>query len=120
MTVDVYIDATGPTPNSAWLPKPWLTEKGQVQTELTTLRTPTSGVYAIGDVASYSKMVLFDVNDAVRPLCSSIQQDLSPESAQVKQIPYKQMQKEMQVVPVGPKGGVGAVMGYKVPSWFVW
>lgn len=120
MTVDVYIDATGPTPNSAWLPKSWLTEKGQVQTDLTTLRTPTPGVYAIGDVASYSKGVLFDVNDAVRPLCSSILQDLSPEPTKPKQIPYKQLQKEMQVVPIGQKAGVGVVMGWKVPSWFVW
>ncbi|KAL8831406.1 MAG: hypothetical protein Q9191_000885 [Dirinaria sp. TL-2023a] len=120
MTVDVYIDATGPTPNSSWLPKNWLTEKGQVQTDLATLRTPTPGVYAIGDVASYSKGVLFDVNDAVRPLCSSILQDLSPESKKPKQIPYKQLQKEMQVVPIGQKAGVGVVMGWKVPSWFVW
>ena len=65
-------------------------------------------------------MLLFDVKDAVRPLCSSILQDLSPESAQVGQNPYKQMQKEMQAVPVGSNGGVGAVMGYKVLSWSVW
>lgn len=30
------------------------------------------------------------------------------------------MQKELQVVPVGQKAGVGVVMGWKVPSWFVW
>lgn len=118
-TVDVYIDATGPTPNSAWLPKAWLTENNRVNTEMTTLRTPTAGVYAIGDVASYSKMVIFDANDAVRPLCSTILHDLSPDP-KPKPTPYKQMQEEMQVVPVGQKAGVGIVMGWKVPSWFVW
>jgi len=49
-TVDVYIDATGPVPNSSWLPPSWLTPSHRVQTDLQTLRTPTSGVYAIGDV----------------------------------------------------------------------
>lgn len=119
-TVDVYIDATGPTPNSSWLPSSWLTSTHRVQTDLPTLRTPTPGVYAIGDVASYSKGVLFDCGDAVRPLCSSILQDLSSENPKPKQVPYKQMQTEMQVVPVGQKAGVGVVMGWKVPSWFVW
>jgi len=71
-------------------------------------------------VASYSKGVLFDCGDAVRPLCSSILQDLSHENPKPKQVPYKQMTKEMQVVPVGQKAGVGVVMGWKVPSWFVW
>ena len=120
MTVDVYIDATGPVPNSSWLPKSFLNDNGTVKTELTTLRTPTPGVYAIGDVASYSKKVLFDVQDAVRPLASSILHDLTEGNQKPKEVHYKQMQKELQVVPVGQKAGVGIVMGWKVPSWFVW
>lgn len=121
--MDVYIDATGPTPNTSWLPTAWLDPStSRVKTTLTDLRTPIPHVYAIGDAASYSKLVLFDVVDAVRPLCSSILHDLWPDKGgeKPKAVPYKQMQKEMQVVPVGQKAGVGVVMGWKVPSWFVW
>ena len=118
------------------------------------------GVYAIGDVASYTRGSAFDVNDAVAPLCSSILVDLTtttnaattnttttaPDaqnrtrsaysslwptfatktqdqhggSGVGKQRYYKQNETEMQVVPIGPKGGVGVVFGWKVPSWFVW
>ncbi|KAL8821971.1 MAG: hypothetical protein Q9191_007201 [Dirinaria sp. TL-2023a] len=126
-TVDIYIDATGPRPNTSWLPSSLLSpQTSRVETDPTTLRTGSPNIYAIGDAASYSKLVLFDVNDAVRPLCSSILHDLWPSSSsggkegKPKEVPYKQMQKEMQVVPVGQKAGVGVVMGWKVPSWFVW
>lgn len=33
---------------------------------------------------------------------------------------YTRMDKEMQIVPVGPSKGVGAVFGWRVPSIFVW
>lgn len=33
---------------------------------------------------------------------------------------YAQMSKAMGVVPIGPKGGVGVLFGWRVPSWFVW
>ena len=26
----------------------------------------------------------------------------------------------LQVVPIGPSGGVGIIAGWRVPSWFVW
>jgi hypothetical protein len=26
----------------------------------------------------------------------------------------------MGLVPIGPKGGVGVLFGWRVPSWFVW
>lgn len=81
-----------------------------------------TGVYAIGDVASYSSGGVLDVLNGVRPLCSSIQIDLSASSqgaAETKQQVYKPM-KETQLVPIGPKGGVGAIMGWKIPSLMVW
>lgn len=155
--VDAYLDATGGRPNTDFLPKTWLTERGHVVTDAQTLRATAApkSVYAIGDVASYTRGSIFDVNDAVAPLCSSILVDQTDTAAtstgdvqssgvdaqnrmrsaysswwpgfaskaqdqNSKQRYYKQNTAEMQVVPIGPKGGVGVVFGWQVPSWFVW
>lgn len=125
-TVDVYIDATGGRPNSAWLPSSWLNERGYVETDRETMRVKAAkGVYAIGDVASYSLGGVFDVVDAVRPVASSVLVDLSEGGHSgahgPKQIPFVQKTiKETQIVPIGPKGGVGALFGWRIPSLMVW
>lgn len=121
-TVDIYIDATGIRPNSGFLPKSWLNEKGYVITKDTTsLRGPGDGVYAIGDVAGYSLGGALDIIDAVRPLCSTIFADLAgPNAGGVKPQRFKQSVTETQLVPIGPKGGVGSLFGWRVPSFVVW
>jgi pyruvate/2-oxoglutarate dehydrogenase complex dihydrolipoamide dehydrogenase (E3) component len=125
-TVDVYIDATGGRPNSAWLPSSWLNAGGYVETDRVTMRVKAAkGVYAIGDVASYSLGGVFDVIDAVRPLASSVLVDLSEGKHDgahgPKQIPFVQKTiKETQMVPIGPKGGVGVLFGWRIPSFMVW
>ncbi|KAI4286449.1 MAG: hypothetical protein L6R35_004302 [Caloplaca aegaea] len=121
-TVDIYIDATGVRPNSAFLPRSWLTEKGYVITkDNTSLHGPADGVYAIGDVAGYSLGGALDIIDAVRPLCSTIFADLAgPNAGGVKPQRFKQTVTETQLVPIGPKGGVGSVFGWQIPSFVVW
>ena len=121
LTTDVYIDATGGTPNAGWIPQSWLTSKNRVQVDGTTLRSPTPGVYAIGDIASYSQSVYLDIADAVRPLCSSILVDLSEEAkAKPKQMLFKQITAQTQLVPIGQKGGVWILFGWRIPSFLVW
>ena len=138
--VDVYIDSTGGKPNTSFLPASWLNERGYVLNDEKTLRLTapgTNGVYAIGDVGSYSAGVLLDVNDGVRPLCSSILVDLAPaknvdaakeksgllsyifpsKSAVPKQLYFKHT--NYHLVPIRPKGGVGQFMGYRVPNIMV-
>ena len=121
-TVDIYINATGIRPNSGFLPKGWLTERGYVTTrDNTSLRGPVDGVYAIGDVAGYSLGGALDIMDAVRPLCSTVFVDLAgPNAGNAKARPFKQTVTETQLVPIGPSGGVGALFGWRVPSFVVW
>ena len=124
-TVDVYIDSTGSRPNTYFLPKEWLTDRGHVKIDEHTLRGPAQGVYAIGDIASYSLGGILDVMYAVRPLCSTILTDLTAqlagkEAMPEKQTPYKQIKKDMQFVPLGPKYGVGVIFGWRIPSFLVW
>jgi len=126
-TTDLFIDATGGKPNTSFLPASWLTPKGYVETDVKTLRATAAPphVYAVGDVASYSLGSIFDVNNAIAPLASSILVDLSAEPATAtataaKQKIHNQSNTMTQLVPIGPSGGVGLLFGWRVPSWFVW
>ena len=140
-TVDVYIDSTGGKPNTSFLPSSWLNERGYVITDETTMRLTTPGtenVYAVGDVASYSHGGIFDVNDAIAPLCSSILVDLASTGVGKMTgstgllshiLPAKQVEPKQryfkptigtQIVPIGPKGGVGQLFGVRIPSLMVW
>jgi apoptosis-inducing factor 2 len=141
--VDVYLNATGGQPNTSFLPASWLDDASKrVLTDTTTLRVPNApaGVYCIGDVASFSKGGIMDSMWPVPVLAYSIWFDLQAGAAAganggdlkqsspaattrtpaLKEKKYKQIQSDMQFVPVGPKGGVGVIFGWRVPSFFVW
>ncbi|KAK2630062.1 hypothetical protein QTJ16_000882 [Diplocarpon rosae] len=120
-TVDVFIDATGGKPNTQFLPREWLSESQHVVTDAKTCRTPIPGVYAIGDVASYSSGSVMDAQNAVAPLGTSIGIDLAGDQAKgtFKQKAFRGIG-ATQFVPTGPGGGVGQVFGWKVPSLAVW
>ncbi|KAH8650953.1 AMID-like mitochondrial oxidoreductase [Tricladium varicosporioides] len=118
--VDLYIDATGGQPNTSFLPVSWLDNTRKVITETTTLRTPVKNVYAIGDVASFSLGNIMDSTWAIPALCYSIYEDLSNGGKGLKEKRYKQITSAMCFIPIGAKGGVGALFGLQLPSWFVW
>ncbi|OBT47706.1 hypothetical protein VE00_02203 [Pseudogymnoascus sp. WSF 3629] len=122
-TVDVYIDATGGKPNTSFLPPAWVDAKGYVITDGgKTLRTPTAGVYALGDVADYSNGSLIDAMASIVPVATSIGIDIATSAGNAelfKQKIFKGM-KGTQLVPTGPGSGVGQIMGWRVPGWFVW
>jgi len=130
--VDIYIDATGGTPNSNFLPSSWLDDHNRVATDGTTLRATSAptGIYSIGDVASFSKGNIPDAIWPVSALGYSIWSDLRQSAdrkegtadggAVLKEKKYKQIQADMGAIPIGPKGGVGVIYGWRVPSWFVW
>ena len=79
-TVDVYIEAIGDKPNSSFVPKEWLTDKGQVKTDAQTLRLDVpgvTGVYCYGTVASYSDGSIADVMFAKKAILETLRSDLS-------------------------------------------
>ncbi len=118
---DVYIEATGISPNTSWLPKDLLDPKGYVKTDPDYLRVNGAGkrVYAIGTVGSYSGGSVFDSNDAIAPLMTNIEYDLSNgKLGQEKKVVLNK--KETIVVPVGRDKGVGILFGWGVPSLMVW
>ncbi|KFY92441.1 hypothetical protein V500_04184, partial [Pseudogymnoascus sp. VKM F-4518 (FW-2643)] len=123
-TVDVFIDATGGKPNTGFLPASWLDGSKRVVTDTSTLRATKApaGVYSLGDVASFSKNSIMDAEWSVPALCYSIWSDLGGNSTKgnaLKEKKYKQMEADMQIVPIGPNGGVGVLFGWQIPSFLV-
>lgn len=79
-TVDVYIGATGDKPNSSYVPKAWLNERGKVLTDPNTLRVTAEGaqgVYCCGSVGSYSDGSILDTKLAYTAAVESVKLDMA-------------------------------------------
>lgn len=122
MVVDVYLNATGDRPNSKFVPEAWLNAKGFVKTDPQTLRLDVpevTNVYGFGSVASYSDGGVMDTKFALKPILESIKLDLTGKQPDKRKNLYKKITSDMQLVPVGPKQGVGIIFGFKIPSFMV-
>jgi NADH dehydrogenase FAD-containing subunit len=127
LEADLYIPATGTTPNTGFINSALLTPDGRVDTNASTLRVDKAGprVYAIGDAASYSRPAIHILTVAIPILCANIKRDLllaagKEESSVGGDRTFKEDTRETQLVPIGKSKGVGAAMGYALPSFMVW
>lgn len=132
LTVDVYIPATGVTPNTEFVPKQLLNERGYIQTNSTTLRIDEAGprVFALGDVGNYTRGGIMDLDTSTPVVMTNLSRDLHAfaeaggEKLDAKpkgpDREYKPNLKETQLVPIGQSKGVGSIFGWKLPSIFVW
>jgi NADH dehydrogenase FAD-containing subunit len=121
---DLYLPATGTTPNTKFVPTALLNEKGFVLANPETLRCDEAGplVYTVGDVASYARWGIMDIFSAVPVVMSNLKRDLlAPEGEKPAGAdrPFKANTKETQLVPIGKSQGVGAVFGIKLPGFAV-
>lgn len=102
-----------------------MNDNGTVRTDSKTLRVDgedARGVYAVGDVASYSDGSLNGVFRAVPAISNALGNDLACRSGVDTPFPskeYSQME-QTQLVPIGPKGGVGQLFGWRIPSFLGW
>ncbi|CAJ2501475.1 Uu.00g043280.m01.CDS01 [Anthostomella pinea] len=143
--VDLYIDATGGVPNSQFLPPGWLDVTGRINTRDAHFRVQGDagdGVYVLGDIVAGSNNTLFDLDAMVPTVCSAVAVDLaallSPGAQPASRpgllgiffggggsasgVPAEKEfspMRDTMLVPMGTGGGVGMVMGWQVPSWFV-
>ncbi|KAK1478237.1 hypothetical protein CCUS01_16530 [Colletotrichum cuscutae] len=124
---ELYIPATGTRPNTSFIDNDLLLPDGRVNTNPQTLRVDPAGprVYAIGDASSFARPAIHNILSAVPVMCANIKRDLllaseSPESASDKDRLFEEDVRETQLVPVGKSKGVGAAMGYQLPSFMVW
>ncbi|KAF7960088.1 hypothetical protein EAE96_001687 [Botrytis aclada] len=81
--VDIYIDATGGTPNSEFLPTSWLDETGRVITRDAYFRVQgngsddVKGIYALGDIVAGSSNSALGLDPMIATLASSLAVDIA-------------------------------------------
>jgi NADH dehydrogenase FAD-containing subunit len=121
MQADVYIPATGTKPNTQFLAPELLAEDGRVETNSRTLRVDAAGprVYALGDCSSAFRPAVHNIMAAVPVLAANMARDLRNEGGGADKL-FEEDMRETQLVPVGRSKGVGAAMGWRLPSWLVW
>ncbi|WYZ40938.1 hypothetical protein EsH8_IV_001279 [Colletotrichum jinshuiense] len=127
LDADLYIPATGTRPNTNFISNTLLVADGRVDTNPSTLRVDKAGprVYAVGDVSSFARPAVHNILGAVPVLCANIKRDLlldsgDADAAGAADRLFKEDVRETQMVPVGKSKGVGAAMGYQLPSLLVW
>ncbi|KAF2107282.1 hypothetical protein BDV96DRAFT_589458 [Lophiotrema nucula] len=127
MESDLFIPATGFRPNTSFVDASLLTSNGRVDVNVTSLRAEKAGprVYAVGDCSSYARPAVHNILAAIPVLCANIKRDLllaagKDETAVGADREFKEDTRETQMVPIGKSKGVGAAMGYKLPSFLVW
>ena len=148
LDADLYIPAVGTKPNTHFIHTSLLTPNQRLSTNASTLRVDAAGprIYAIGDVASHARPAIHLILDAIPILCANIKRDLmlsasasasashhddndngkdASNNTDVGLIGngdriFKEDKRETQLVPIGRSKGVGAVMGWRVPSLLVW
>ncbi|MCJ1277816.1 hypothetical protein MMC21_005630 [Puttea exsequens] len=131
---DLYIPATGTYPNTAFIPSVLLAPDGRIATNGATLRVDSAGVrvYAIGDAAASARPAIHLIFDAVPVLCANVKRNLllasssgsengaSGSAKATADRLFTEDKRETQLVPIGRRKGVGAAMGWRLPSWVVW
>lgn len=127
LAADIYIPATGTTPNTGFVHQSLLAPDGRVETNTSTLRVEKAGprVYGIGDAVSYARPAVHAILSAVPVMCANIKRDLllaagKDEASVGEDRLFKEDKRETQMVPIGTGKGVGAAMGYQLPSFLVW
>jgi NADH dehydrogenase FAD-containing subunit len=127
LETNLYIPATGTRPNTSFMDKALLTAGGRVDTNVSTLRVNKGGprIYAIGDAASYARPAIHLILNAIPVLCANIKRDLLVASGKEEisvgvDRHFVEDTRETQLVPIGTNKGVGAAMGWQVPSFMVW
>ena len=126
LEADLYIPATGTRPNTSFINPGLLTSDGLIDTNPATLRVDKAGerIYAIGDAASYARPAVHLILDAIPVLGANIKKDLlhaaNDKKAAGEDRIFKEDKRETHMVPIGKSKGVGAAMGYQMPSFLVW
>ncbi|KAK1569418.1 uncharacterized protein LY79DRAFT_571965 [Colletotrichum navitas] len=127
LDADLYIPTTGTRPNTGFIDAGLLLPDGRVNTNSSTLRVDPAGprAYAVGDASSYAGPAVHNILAAVPVLCTNLRRDLllaseSPERAEGQDRLFTEDPRENHLVPVGRRKGVGAVMGYQLPSFLVY
>ncbi|KAF1956054.1 hypothetical protein CC80DRAFT_492952 [Byssothecium circinans] len=141
-TVDLFIDARGAAKiNNEFIPTSWLDQTGRVKSDKGFRVTgdgnssDVSSVYVVGDIVSGSRNTAIELDAQVPTAASSFAVDLARKLGHettsgglLSWIPgmgasgptekdFKPMNAIL--VPIGPNGGVGQIMGFNAPTFMI-
>jgi NADH dehydrogenase FAD-containing subunit len=126
LDADIYIPTTGTRPNTSFIDQSLLAKGGRVETNSSTMRVDKAGprIYAVGDAASYAQPAIHVLFEAIPILGANIKRDLllaagKEATAAGEDKIFKEDTRQTQMVLVGKSKGVGAAMGYQLPSFAV-
>ncbi|KAL4801843.1 hypothetical protein BDV18DRAFT_148256 [Aspergillus unguis] len=124
LQADLYIPAYGTIPNTAFVNESLKASDGRLRTNKQTLRVEGAGprVYTAGDASDYARSSIPIITSAIPVLCANLKRDLLVEAGEAtgQDRLFTVDESEFQLVPIGQSNGVGAVKGFKLPSWSVW
>ena len=118
-TIDLLLMATGRIPASSFLPSALLNKDGHVTVDEYQRIPSITSAWAVGDVASSSNNPggIIHLQTAIPTTTGNI---IAALGGKGKGKVHKPMTtKEMQIVPIGPNHGVGAIFGWWAPSFAV-
>jgi NADH dehydrogenase FAD-containing subunit len=124
LSADVYIPAIGVTPSTSFVPEALKKSDGWIDANPSTLRVDAAGprVYAVGDVAKVDQGGVLNLYNSIPVFGANFAHDVLGDAG-VASIPaervYAPKDSETQLVPIGPKGGVGAFNGWSMPGFAI-
>jgi NADH dehydrogenase FAD-containing subunit len=123
LDADLYIPATGVTPNTSFLPQKFLSDRGYVRVNQKTLQVDDAGprVYAIGDCADYKHRDLLDLYAAIPVGIANLKRDIIQDTGKGIMVDtlYLPDLRHTQLIPIGNDMGVGLISGWFAPIWLV-
>jgi NADH dehydrogenase FAD-containing subunit len=126
LQADLYIPATGVSPNTDFLGHQLLDGEGYVIVNPSSLQVESAGprVYALGHVCSSNPRAIHAIMKQVPVVGENLKQDLlaaenETQAGDAVYRAYEAESKVTQLVVIGKKG-VGMFLGWRVPSFFVW
>jgi NADH dehydrogenase FAD-containing subunit len=115
---DVYIDASGVVPNSEFLPKSVLNDKGYLVTDRHFRVRCYENVIGFGDILALGNNTIGDLKLAqIAVFDASVKKYIFNQSVKVKD--YSPLSGVSIFVPVSRNGGVGVLFGWGVPNFLV-
>ncbi|KAI9867721.1 MAG: hypothetical protein M1813_008521 [Trichoglossum hirsutum] len=118
LLVDLYIPTVGVTPNTSFLPKDLLDERGNLRVDKYLGVESASDMWASGDVTNAQVKQFAYANKQIPHLVKNLDAVLSGNPGGVTE--YKKDDKTMQAVPVGRSKGTGQMGTIRLPSIVVW
>jgi NADH dehydrogenase FAD-containing subunit len=118
LLVDLYLPTVGVMPNTSFLPKDLLDERGNLRVDKYFKVESATDIWACGDVTNVQVKQLAYANKQVPYLAKNLDAVLSGNPGDLSE--YKKDDTIVQAVPIGRGGGTGQMGDSKLPSILIW